>query len=146
MSDGEFEIVLVEDNPHDAELISRVLRKHNLADHLLVLRDGAEALEFLLGEDGRGGETLCPPKLVLLDLKLPKIDGIEVLRRIKLDRRIKNVPVVVLTSSSEPRDLEDSYGLGVNSYVTKPIRFAEFSKVVAEVGLYWLLVNKLPTQ
>jgi CheY-like chemotaxis protein len=146
MNDGDVEIVLVEDNPNDAELISRVLKKHNLADNLVVLKDGVEALAFLLGEDGLANRTPGLPKLILLDLKLPKVDGNEVLRRIKSDEHTKSIPVVVLTSSSEQRDLLDSYSFGANSYVTKPIKYADFSKVVAEVGLYWLLLNKLPAR
>jgi CheY-like chemotaxis protein len=144
MNDGNVEIVLVEDNPNDAELISRVLKKHNLTDNLVVLKDGAEALAFFLGEGRHANRTLGLPKLILLDLKLPKVDGNEVLRRVKSDERTKNIPVVVLTSSSEQRDLQDSYSFGANSYVTKPIKYADFSKVVAEVGLYWLLLNRLP--
>ena len=144
MSDqAEFEIVLIEDDPNDAELITRVLRKHNLANKLILLKDGAEALDFLFGQgsftdehdDGR-------PKVILLDLKLPKINGIEVLRKLKSDERTKKIPVVVVTSSMERRDLKDAYELGVNSYVTKPIKFDEFAKVVADLGMYWLLLNK----
>lgn len=144
MSDrAEFEIVLIEDDPNDAELITRVLRKHNLANKLILLKDGAEALDFLFGQgsftdehdDGR-------PKVILLDLKLPKINGIEVLRKLKSDERTRKIPVVVLTSSIESRDLKDAYELGVNSYVTKPIKFDEFAKVVADLGMYWMLLNK----
>jgi len=124
-------------------LITRVLRKHNLANKLILLKDGAEALDFLFGQgsftdehdDGR-------PKVILLDLKLPKINGIEVLRKLKSDERTKKIPVVVVTSSMERRDLKDAYELGVNSYVTKPIKFDEFAKVVADLGMYWLLLNK----
>jgi CheY-like chemotaxis protein len=146
MNVGDIEIVLVEDNPHDAELITRVLKKHDLADNLVVLTDGAEALDFFLGEDSYLDRATPPPKVILLDLKLPKIGGMEVLRRIKGDERTKKIPVVILTSSSEQWDLDESYGLGANSYVTKPIEFAGLSKVVAEVGSYWLSLNKLPSR
>jgi two-component system response regulator len=139
----EFEIVLIEDDPNDAELITRVLRKHNLANKLILLKDGAEALDFFLGQgsfaDKHDDDS---PKVILLDLKLPKINGIEVLRKLKSDERTKKIPVVVVTSSMDRRDLKDAYELGVNSYVTKPIKFDEFAKVVADLGMYWLLLNK----
>lgn len=144
MNETDNSIVLVEDNPSDAELVMRVFKKHNLANHLIVLQDGAEALAFLLGEGNFRHKAIPPPKVILLDLKLPKVDGTEVLRRLKADERTKNIPVVILTSSSEQRDLTECYALGVNSYVTKPIKFADFAKVVADVGLYWLVVNTLP--
>jgi CheY-like chemotaxis protein len=145
MDDGKVEIVIVEDDPNDAELIARVLRKHNLANKLVHLKDGAEALDFLFGQGGYVHRNVDHiPKVVFLDLKLPKVNGIEVLRRIRLDDRTKNIPVVVLTSSTEERDLKDAYNLGVNSYVTKPIKFEEFAKTVAELGSYWLTLNKLP--
>ena len=143
MNDSEIEIVVVEDNPNDAELIVRVLRKHNLANKLVLLKDGAEALDFFFAQGiyaSRAGSDL--PKVVLLDLKLPKVDGIEVLRRLKSDERTRTIPVVVLTSSSEERDLKAAYALGVNSYVTKPIKFEEFAKVIAELGMYWLVLNR----
>ncbi|MGA9097730.1 MAG: response regulator [Methanotrichaceae archaeon] len=140
---AEFEIIIVEDDPNDAELITRILRKHNLANKLVLLKDGAEALDFLFGkgsfidkyDDGS-------PKVILLDLKLPKVNGIEVLRKLKSDERTRKIPVVILTSSREDRDLKDAYDLGVNSYVTKPIKFDEFAKVVADLGMYWMLLNK----
>ncbi len=139
------EIVIVEDNPNDAELICRVFRKHNLANQIVLLKDGAEALDFFFPPDGS-----APPggalRIVLLDLKLPKIDGIEVLRRLKSDERTRGIPVVVVTSSAEDRDIKDAYDLGVNSYVTKPIKFDEFAKAVADLGLYWLMLNKLPAR
>jgi len=141
------EIVIVEDNPNDAELMLRVFRKHNLANQVVLLKDGAEALEFLSERDGCGfaaANNTC--RVILLDLKLPKVDGIEVLRRIKADERTRTIPVVVLTSSTEQRDLQDAYDLGVNSYVAKPIKFDEFAKVVADMGLYWLMLNKLPAR
>ncbi len=137
------EILLVEDNPTDAELCMRALRKHNLSNRLVWVKDGEEALDFLFergkyaGHDGR-------PKVVLLDLRLPKVDGIEVLRKVKADERLKAVPIVVLTSSKEDRDVIDSYALGANSFVSKPVEFSEFADAVARLGLYWLLVNKPP--
>ena len=147
MTVTEIEIVLVEDNPNDAELITRALKKHNLANKITLLKDGAEALDFLLGQNGSGGKDLAVnPRVVLLDLKLPKVNGIEVLQRLKSDKRTKDVPVVVLTSSKEDRDVKDAYALGVNSYVTKPIRFDEFAKTVAELGMYWLMLNKPPVR
>ncbi len=145
MNGGEVEIVLVEDNPNDAELIIRSLKKHKLANKIVLLKDGAEALEFLLAKGGPvhpNGRR--PPRVVLLDIKLPKIDGIEVLRRMKSDAQTKDIPVVMLTSSNEERDVKEAYVLGVNSYVTKPIKFEEFAKVVAELGMYWLMVNVPP--
>jgi DNA-binding response OmpR family regulator len=139
------EILLVEDSPHDAELVMRALRKHNLANDVVIMNDGAKALEYLFGNDGDPDSDPHKPRVVLLDLKLPKVSGIEVLRKIKESEELKNVPVVVLTSSAEERDLVDSYELGVNSYIVKPIDFDAFSRAVAEVGLYWLLLNKAPT-
>ncbi len=145
MNDNGVEIILVEDDPNDAELITRVLKKHNLANKIKLLKDGAEALDFLLGQGGAAHGGAAPtPKVILLDLKLPKINGIEVLQRLKSDDRTKEIPVVVLTSSREERDLKDAYELGVNSYVTKPINFEEFARAVAELGLYWLMLNKPP--
>lgn len=143
----EIEVVLVEDNPNDAELIVRCLKKHNLANKIVLLKDGAEALGFLFAEDGpiRQGDH-CTPRVVLLDIKLPKVDGIEVLRRIKADDRGKDIPVVMLTSSNEIRDVKEAYELGVNSYVTKPIKFEDFAKVVAELGMYWMMVNVPPVR
>jgi CheY-like chemotaxis protein len=144
MSDHEeFEIIIVEDDPNDAELITRALRKHNLANKHILLKDGAEALDFLFGKGSFADEyDDGHPKVILLDLKLPKVNGIEVLRKIKSDERTKKIPVVILTSSREDRDLKDAYDLGVNSYVTKPIKFDEFAKVVSDLGMYWLLLNK----
>ncbi len=144
MSQADTEIVLVEDNPNDAALIARVLRKACPNTRLVVLKDGVEALEFFLGEGGGTDKATAHPKVILLDLKLPKVSGTEVLRRIKADDRTRTIPVVILTSSSEPRDLSESYGFGANSYVTKPVNFNDFSRVVAELGVYWLNFNMLP--
>ncbi len=147
MTTAKVEIVIVEDNPNDAELILRVFRKNNLANQVVLLKDGAEAIDFLFARGGCGltvAGTTC--RVILLDLKLPKIDGIEVLRRIKSDERTRGIPVVVLTSSTEQRDLKDAYELGVNSYVAKPIKFDEFAKAVADLGLYWLVLNRLPAR
>jgi two-component system response regulator len=137
------QILLVEDNPNDAELTQRALKKARVANDVHVVRDGAEALEFLFGEGayaGRAGSAL--PRVVLLDLKLPKVDGLEVLRRVKADERTKLIPVVVLTSSREESDLVASYHLGANSYIVKPVDSDKFFEAVHEVGLYWLLLNE----
>jgi len=133
----ELDILLVEDNPNDAELTQRALRKTEIGARLLVARDGAEAIERVLTEGLR-------PRVIFLDLKLPKIDGIEVLRRIRADERTKEIPVVVLTSSQEERDITESYKLGVNSYVVKPVEFDKFYKTVSDLGTYWLVLNKTP--
>ena len=134
---GEIEVLLVEDNASDVELTLRALQKRNLANRVVVARDGVEALQILEGP--------APlPKVVLLDLKLPKLNGLEVLRRMKSDERTKRIPVVVLTSSHEEPDVEESYRLGVNSYIVKPVDFESFASAVAEVGLYWMLFNHPP--
>jgi CheY-like chemotaxis protein len=142
---NEVEVLLIEDNPTDAELCIHALKKHNLANRLLHVKDGAEALEYIFG-DGRypGHNVAIYPKVVLLDLRLPKVDGIEVLRRIRGDERTMTMPVVVLTSSPEDKDRVASYQLGANSYIVKPVEFESFSKAVADMGLYWLLLNKPP--
>ena len=139
------DILLVEDNPNDAELTLRALKKTRVANEIHVVRDGAEALEFLFGEGAyalRAGSAL--PRVVLLDLKLPKVDGLEVLRRIKGEERTKLVPVIVLTSSREESDLVASYRLGANSYIVKPVESEAFFKAVNDIGLYWLLLNEPP--
>ena len=145
MDNSIVEILMVEDTEADAELAIRALRKRGFANHLVWVKDGAEALDFMYGEGEYAGRSVeNVPKVVLLDLRLPKVSGIEVLRRIKGDPRTQLIPVVVLTSSKEDIDLEECYKLGVNSYITKPVEFDEFTKVVGDLGLYWLLVNKVP--
>ena len=141
----EVEILLVEDSPTDAELALRALRKQNLANKVTLARDGVEAVTAIFGTDAlddRGSVRL--PRLILLDLNLPRMNGLEVLQRVKSDPRTRHVPVVVLTSSQEERDLIDSYRLGVNSYIVKPVDFENFSAAIGELGFYWLLVNKPP--
>lgn len=141
----EVEILLVEDNPTDAELAIRALKKSNLANRLVWVKDGAEALDFLFATGAYGGRQVANgPKVIMLDLRLPKVDGMEVLRCIKNDARTRTIPVVVLTSSKEDRDVAESYRLGVNSYISKPVEFDAFAKTVSELGLYWLLVNHPP--
>ncbi len=145
MNTNEVEILLVEDNPTDVELTLRALKKHNLANKVHVVRDGAEALDFIFATGTyKGAEVDKKPKVILLDLKLPKVDGLEVLRKIKSDERTKDIPVVVLTSSKEEKDRVESYRLGVNSYIVKPVGFNQFTKAVSELGLYWLLLNEPP--
>src|SRR5262245_17808297 len=138
------DILLVEDNPNDVELTLRALRKQNMADRVFVVKDGAEALDFLFASGPYQQRRVeSRPKVILLDLKLPKVDGIEVLRRIKADNRTKNIPVVMLTSSQEERDVMESYNLGVNSYIVKPVDFTHFVHAVSQLGLYWSGLNKL---
>lgn len=139
------EILLVEDNPTDAELTLRALKKNNLVNKVHVVTDGAQALEFIFctgAYSDRGIKN--PPKVVILDLKLPKVNGKEVLRRIKSDERTKVIPVVILTSSQEESDVCESYNLGVNSYIVKPVDFEKFAKMIAGLGLYWMFINKPP--
>jgi two-component system response regulator len=142
MSSSQVDILLVEDSQEDLDLTLHVLRKENLANNIHVARDGEEALEFLLGE---GSSAAGRPKLVLLDLKLPKVDGLQVLKQMKSDPQTKSIPVVILTSSKEERDLLNGYQLGANSYIQKPVDFAQFRETIKAVGLYWLLINQPPT-
>jgi two-component system response regulator len=139
------EILLVEDNPNDVELTLRALKKHNLTNNVQVVSDGAQALDYLFGTGPFAGkEHPLPPKVVFLDLKLPKVDGREVLRRMKADPKTRMIPIVVLTSSKEESDIVESYKLGVNSYVVKPLDFDKFVEAVSELGLYWVLLNQAP--
>jgi two-component system response regulator len=139
------EIILVEDNPSDADLIKRALNKNNVANKILHLKDGQEVIDYLFGEgQWKGRTTANTPKVILLDLKMPKVSGIEVLKKIKSNEETRSIPVVILTSSKEDPDIKECYKLGVNSYVVKPVGFEEFSSTVAQMGLYWLLINQQP--
>ena len=140
----KYPVLLVEDNSDDELLILRSLKTANLENEIVVARDGAEALDYLFASGAYADRAPELPVVVLLDLKLPKIDGLEVLRRIRADERTKRLPVIVLTSSDEDQDVIESYRLGANSYVQKPVKFDEFSSTVRELGLYWLLLNKVP--
>jgi two-component system response regulator len=140
------EILLVEDNPNDVELTLHALKKNNLSNHIEVVRDGAEALDFLLAQGAYANrDTGMNPKVILLDLKLPKVDGLEVLTCLKSNPRTRTIPVVILTSSREERDIVESYKLGVNSYIVKPVDFEQFTEAVRGLGLYWLLLNQPPS-
>ena len=140
---NEVEILLVEDSPYDSEMALRALKENHLTNEVLVVRDGEEALDFLYARgEYKDRDPKAKPKIILLDLKLPKVDGKEVLRTIKNDPDKKTIPVVVLTSSEEERDIMESYQLGVNSYIVKPVDFDKFVDAVRELGLYWLLLNK----
>jgi CheY-like chemotaxis protein len=141
----DIEILLVEDNPNDVELTLRALRKLSITERVFVVKDGAEALDFLFASGAyRDRKVETRPKVVLLDLKLPKVDGIEVLRRVKADARTRAIPVVMLTSSQEERDVAESYAIGVNSYIVKPVDFSQFVHAVSELGVYWSVLNKVP--
>jgi two-component system response regulator len=147
MTDYEqVEILLAEDNETDAEMTIRALRRKNLANNLVWVKDGAEALDFIFRRGAYASRAVTSPKLVLLDLKMPKVDGLEVLRQIKSSEETKTMPVVMLTSSAEERDIVASYSSGVNSYVVKPVEFSSFIEEVAKAGCYWVLVNRLPAQ
>ena len=147
MSCKSTDILIVEDNPNDALLTIRSLKEHNLASNIVHVSDGQEALDYLFAEGTYSDrDPLNLPKAILLDLKLPKLDGLQVLARIRGDARMKCVPVVILTSSQEEADLSKSYKLGANSYIVKPVEFENFSAAIKQLGLYWLLLNKLPDQ
>lgn len=138
----EVEILIVEDNPHDLDLTLRALKKNHVANHIFAVKDGEEALEFLFRTGRYAQRSENAPQVIFLDLKLPKVDGLEVLRQVKADERTRRIPVVIVTSSAEERDLVESYGLGVNSYVVKPIDFDAFVKTLGDLGFYWLAVNR----
>ena len=141
------EILLVEDSLSDAELTIRALKKQNLANHLVHLKNGADALDFIFARGAyEGRNPNMTPRVILLDLKMPKVNGLEVLAAIRKDERTKTIPVVVLTSSKEDPDIEACYALGVNSYIVKPVEFEKFMKAVSELGFYWLLLNQSPQQ
>ncbi len=143
MPEPPIEVLLVEDNPNDVEMMLYAFEQNRLSNRVHVVRDGAEALDFIFGAGPYAGRNVADvPKVILLDLKLPKVDGIEVLRRLKSDPRTQAIPVVVMTSSREERDAVETYKLGVNSYIVKPLDFAKFTEAVRQVGLYWLLLNQ----
>src|SRR3981081_2766749 len=143
MNDDKIEILLVEDNIHDAEMTIRSLKKVNLANRLIHLKDGAEALDFIFARGNFANRQMeNKPKVILLDIKMPKVDGIEVLRQIKSNESTKRIPVVIMTSSKEEQDIITSYNLGVNSYVVKPVDFENFANAVSELGFYWLITNQ----
>ncbi|HEX9438783.1 MAG TPA: response regulator [Roseiflexaceae bacterium] len=145
MTENHVEILLIEDNPNDLALTLHAFKKNNLVNHIHVVRDGAEALEFIFCTGAYANRNIeNGPKVILLDLKLPLVDGLEVLRRIKADPRTQKIPVVVLTSSREERDIVESYQLGVNSYIVKPVDFEQFTASVRTLGMYWLLLNQPP--
>ena len=139
---AEVEILIVEDNSSELELALYALKKHHLANHIVVLRDGAEVIDYLFGDDKEGPPISKIPKLILLDLKLPKVNGIEVLKRIKSEPRTRTIPVVVMTSSRQDQDLAECYRLGVNSYLVKPVNFDQFTEAIRQVGFYWILLNQ----
>jgi two-component system, response regulator len=145
INQNEVEILLVEDNPNDAEMAMRALVKNKIANKVAHVTDGAEALDFIFARGAYSGRDIeNVPKIILLDLKLPKVDGLEVLKRIKSDKRAKIIPVIVLTSSNEESDIIESYKLGVNSYIVKPVDFDKFVEAIKGLGFYWLLLNKSP--
>jgi two-component system, response regulator len=142
---AQVEILLVEDDPADAEMTLRALRRNNLANRVHWVKDGAEALEYMFRSGAYAGrDANHAPKLIMLDIKMPKVDGIEVLRRLKANDATRRVPVVVMTSSNEEQDVLESYRLGVNSYIVKPVHFDAFLETVAKIGLYWVLTNRVP--
>lgn len=141
----EIEILLVEDNPTDAELSMRALKRGGLANKLLWVKDGQEALDYLFRHGEFSSRSQANPKIVLLDLKMPKLDGIQVLKAIRADEKTKHLPVVIMTSSQEEQDIAKSYALGVNSYVVKPVAFGDMTELVRQAGYYWLAINKTPS-
>lgn len=146
MENTEIEILLVEDNSNDAELTIRALRKNNISNKIIHLKDGTIAIDFLFGQGQFAKRnTNNKPKIILLDLKMPKVDGLEVLRKIKADELTKKIPVIILTSSREHPDIEKAYSLGANSYIVKPVDFDGFAKVIIDLGMYWVLLNQPPT-
>jgi len=145
MTVKEVEVLLVEDNVNDQELTLRALKKKNLCNRIHVVNDGAEALDFIFGKGSYAGRTVADlPKVVLLDIKLPKVNGIEVLKAVKADAGLRRVPIVMLTSSKEGPDIEECYNLGANSYIVKPVDFEKFTEAVVQLGFYWLLTNQPP--
>lgn len=145
MTSDPMEILLVEDNPDDVELTLHALRTNNVTNRIEVARDGAEALDFIFARGAHAGRNVKDgPRVILLDLKLPKVDGLEVLKQIKSHEDTRKIPVVILTSSKEERDVVRSYELGVNSYIVKPIDFAQFAEAVRQLGLYWIILNQPP--
>ena len=148
MNPNSVDILLVEDTPNDAELTIRELKKHRMANNLIHVHDGEEALEFLFatGKYAETRDALCSPKVILLDIQMPKINGIEVLQRIREDPRTRSVPVVILTSSKENPDIQRCYDLGANSYIVKPVNFEGFTEAIKNLGFYWLLLNQSPVK
>ncbi|MCD4692867.1 MAG: response regulator [Calditrichales bacterium] len=144
MDPKDVTLLLVEDNPDDVELTLRVFKKHHVVNKIIVAKDGEEALDVIF-QHGKENKTQRRPDLILLDLKLPKVDGLEVLRQVKSNSKTKHIPVVVLTSSKEEKDIVESYRLGVNSYIRKPVNFENFSEIVKQLSLYWLLLNEQPS-
>ncbi|OQP60091.1 two-component system response regulator [Niastella vici] len=147
MNTGKVDIILVEDNPDDAELALHALKKNRIANSLIHLKDGEEALDYIFCRGQYEKRNISDlPKVILLDIKMPKVDGLEVLKRIKADPGIRTIPVVLLTSSKEEKDIVESYQLGANSYIVKPVNFDSFVKAVSDLGLYWMLLNHTPGQ
>ncbi len=144
MDPKDVTLLLVEDNPDDVELTLGVFKKHHVVNNIIVAKDGEEALDVIF-QHGKENKTQRRPDLILLDLKLPKVDGLEVLRQVKSNSKTKHIPVVVLTSSKEEKDIVESYRLGLNSYIRKPVNFEDFSEIVKQLSLYWLLLNEQPS-
>ena len=145
MKQNQVEILLIEDNPDEAELAIRSLRKNNLANNLVHIDDGAEALDYIFCRGKYASNDISfTPKVILLDLKLPRVGGLEILKQVKTDERTKSIPVVILTSSKEDSDLIEGYNLGVNSYIVKPVNFESFAKAISELGMYWVILNQQP--